>query len=177
MKQKLLLAAFLVIGIVVSSAAQTTAVKKQAKQKTAKQGQAKAVTGKTKYAANNSSTVVLRSVSENNAYAPATRPFTITDPTITTLNQQANGAAAGSSRIAGMPKGTYGFANGKLFLRPTTANSSGTVSGSGAVGTGTTIIGVGTSENSPGVNGKNPNAGTWLWGDRLATRPTTTKQH
>lgn len=179
MKQKIGLTAFLVIGIAVVSEAQTPAGKKPANQQTAKQVQIKPVAVKSRSAGNNSSTVVLRSVSENKAYAPGYRPFVITDPTVTTLNLRAAGVTApvSRSRIAGMPKGTYGFANGKLFLRPTTAHSSGTVSGSGAVGTGTTILGVGTGENTPGVNGKNPYAGTWLWGDRLAIRPTAATRH
>jgi hypothetical protein len=116
-------------------------------------------------------TVSLVANSENNAYgtAPARR-FSIADPTINALNQQAAGNTriVSPSGVVGMPKRAYGFANGKILLRPTTAPSSGTVYGSGSVGTGTTIMGVGAGENALGVNGKNPYAGPSLWGSKAA---------
>lgn len=116
-------------------------------------------------------TVSLMAVGENEAYgtAPARR-FSIADPTINALNQQAAGNTkiVSPSGVVGMPKRAYGFANGKILLRPTTAPSSGTVYGSGAVGTGTTIMGVGAGENALGVNGKNPYAGPSLWGSKAA---------
>jgi hypothetical protein len=122
-------------------------------------------------------TVSLTSTSANQAYAGSARRFSIADPTINILNERANGSniPVGSSGIVGMPKSTYGFANGKILLRNTTAASSGTSYGSGAVATGTTITGIGTAENVIGVNGKNPYAGPWLWGSRPPIRPVTQK--
>lgn len=114
-------------------------------------------------------TVMLTNASANAAYAPsATEPLRIADPTIKALNLRAAGADINSnvSPIMGMPKATYGIANGKILFRNTTATTSGTTHGSGAVGTGTSLLGVGTAESALGVNGKSPYAGTWLWGDR-----------
>lgn len=94
------------------------------------------------------------SASANKAYAAANPGLSIADPTINLLNERANGSNAAVSRsgIVGMPKSSYGFARGKLLLRSTTAPSSGTTYGSGAVATGTTIMGTGTGENTPGIN-------------------------
>lgn len=118
-------------------------------------------------------TVVLSSTSANKAYGLSVGRFSIADPTINVLNQRASGSnvPVSSSGIVGMPKRTYGFAHGKILLRSTTATSSGTAYGSGAVGTGTTLMGVGTGENTPGTNGKNPYAGPWLWGTKPSTVP------
>ena len=116
------------------------------------------------------------SISSNQAYAtPATRPLSIADPTINALRQQAAGntVLVSPSGIVGMPKRSYGFANGKILLRNTTATSSGTLDGSGAVGTGTTLLGIGAGENALSVNGKSPYAGTSLWGSRLPIRNVT----
>lgn len=120
-------------------------------------------------------TVVLSSTSANEAYSPSGGRFSIADPTINVLNQRASGSnvPVSSSGIVGMPKRTYGFAHGKILLRPTTATSSGTAYGSGAVGTGTTLMGVGTGENTPGTNGKNPYAGPWLWGTKPSSLPSS----
>lgn len=141
--------------------------KKAARQEVAK----KKHSTKTETAANNQAEAsatsnTLISSSSNQAYG--SRRFSIADPTIKTLNGRANGSnvPVPSTGIVGMPKGMYGFANGKILLRNTTAPSSGTLYGSGAVGTGTTITGVGAAENAIGVNGKAPYAGPWLWGSR-----------
>lgn len=97
----------------------------------------------------------------------------ISDPTIIRLNQRASGADVplSGSGIAGMPKGSYGFAKGKILLRNTTSTTPGTGYGSGAVGTGTSLQGPGTAESAIGVNGKSPYAGPWLWGDRRPLLP------
>ena len=115
-------------------------------------------------------TTTFTSTSSGQAYGG--RHLSISDPTVVILNERANGddVPVSSSGIVGMPKRAYGFANGKILLRNTTALSSGTAYGSGAVGTGTTITGIGTAENVIGVNGKNPYAGPWLWGSRLPIR-------
>ena len=115
------------------------------------------------------SIVVLNSTSTNNAYTPSsTGRLQLADTTISFMNQRAAGAniSLGTSPILGMPKGTYGFANGKILFRNTTATTSGSSYGSGGVGTGTSIHGAGTSESTIGVNGKSPDAGPWIWGDR-----------
>jgi hypothetical protein len=148
---------------IINAEAQTKSSKKKA-------GTKKAVTKKTsKPAKQDTGTVVLKNTNANAAYAPAaTTGLRIADPTINALNQRAAGADINlrTSPIVGMPKGTYGIANGRILLRNTTATTSGTSYGSGAVGTGTSIIGTGTSEATIGVNGKSPYAGPWLWGDR-----------
>ena len=116
--------------------------------------------------------VTLTSTSENKAYtASAINRLQISDSTINLLNQRAAGinVNVGSSGIVGMPKGTYGFANGRIWLRKTTASTSGSSYGSGGVGTGTSILSAGTSEATIGVNGKSPDAGIPLWGH---TQPT-----
>jgi hypothetical protein len=119
---------------------------------------------------NNSAAVVLRDTSAHQAYGSRSR-LSIADPLVNTMNQRSAGADVrlSGSNIVGMPKGTYGIANGKILLRNSTATSSGTGYGSGAVGTGTAIQGVGTSESTIGVNGKSPYAGSWLWGDKSIT--------
>lgn len=120
----------------------------------------------------NNKTTTLTSTSSDQAYGSSR--FSIADPTIISLNDRANGnnVPVSSSGIVGMPKRVYGFANGKILLRNTTALSSGTTYGSGAVGTGTTITGIGTGENVIGVNGKAPYAGPSLWGSHLPLQRT-----
>lgn len=109
--------------------------------------------------------------STSQAYGRSRSRFSIADPTNNAVNQRTEGSMlVPSSRSLGVARGTYGFANGKLFLRSTTATSSGTNYGSGAVGTGTTITGIGTGENIPGVNGKSANAGLSLWGTQPPLR-------
>jgi hypothetical protein len=140
---------------------------KSAKKKTVTK---KAVAKKTNQkATKQTSTVELNNVGANTAYGTvAPTGLRIADPTINVMNQRAAGADINfrNSPVVGMPKGTYGIANGRILLRSTTATTSGTSYGSGAVGTGTSITGTGTSEATIGVNGKSPYAGSWLWGDR-----------
>lgn len=117
--------------------------------------------------------VSLISISTNEAYdSTSARRFFIADPTINALKKQAAGNTrlVSPSGVVGMPKRAYGFSNGRILLRPTTAPSSGTMYGSGAVGTGTTILGVGAGENALGVNGKSPYAGPYLWGSQSPVR-------
>ena len=114
-----------------------------------------------------SGVIRLMSTSTNEANSVGSR-LNIADPTIKAFNQKAAGAdlKLSGSGIVGMPNGTYGFANGKIFLRSTTATSPGTAYGSGGVGTGTSINSIGTSEATIGVNGKSSYAGPWLWGSK-----------
>ena len=93
--------------------------------------------------------------------------FTISDPTIVALNARANGAdvTISNSGIVGMPKRAYGFGNGKLILNSTAATSSGTITGSGAVGTGSSMGSIGSYGLGIGLNGKSPDAGSAMWGN------------
>ena len=93
--------------------------------------------------------------------------FTISDPTIVALNARANGAdvTISNSGIVGMPKRAYGFGNGKLILNSTAATSSGTITGSGAVGTGSSMGSIGSYGPGIGLNGKSPDAGSAMWGN------------
>lgn len=89
----------------------------------------------------------------------------IADPVVRTLNERANGATTTDFKeFMGVGRGTYGVANGRILLRPNGATTSGGITGSGAVGTGSTPGGVGTHGVSLGVNGKNPYAGPAIWG-------------
>lgn len=156
--KKIVLGGFIICGLLMQSVAQQR-----------KPSEAKRFASKEAKAARKDSSGVLTNTAAYKAKWPAAgNRLTIADPTINIFNQRAAGADAriGGSGIANMPKGSYGFANGKILLRNTTATSSGTGYGSGAVGTGTAIQGVGTGESSIGVNGKSPYAGPWLWGDR-----------
>jgi hypothetical protein len=146
----------------------------QAQTKPAKKSGIKAGSSKTVRAQssplNDTASVVLVNTGSNAAFSTRLR---ITDPTVNTLSNRAAGApiADGAKPIIGMPRSTYGIANGRILLRNTTATTPGTAYGSGAVGTGTSILGVGTSEATLGVNGKSPYAGPWLWGDRRPAYP------
>jgi hypothetical protein len=172
MRQTLILFLIIIMGFQASSFAQANR-RTTAKQQSVKSKRAVAEHNSGSRQMAREDSVVLSSSSTHEAYRPSGGRFSIADPTITVLNQRANGnnVPVSSSGIVGMPKGTYGFANGKILLRPTTATSSGTAYGSGAVGTGTTLMGVGAGENTPGINGKNPYAGPWLWGTKPSTLP------
>jgi hypothetical protein len=183
MKRIVFLVLVLCFGFSATSSAQSADRKKVVRQQTVQRKSTETnKAGATTTQSQNNGEVSLTSTTTNQAYGTADtasragRRFSIADPTINVLNQRASGSNVpiSSSGIVGMPKGTYGFANGKILLRPTTATSSGTVYGSGAVGTGTTIMGVGTGENTPGINGKNPYAGPWLWGTRPSATQTST---
>ncbi len=120
-----------------------------------------------KPAANTTGTVTLTNTSTNEAYgAPlGTNRFSISDPTVRTLNARANGAdiRVSGSGVIGMPRGSYGFANGRITLIPRGSRTSGTQTGSGAVGTGTSPASAGASGHAVFLNGKNPYAGTEIW--------------
>jgi hypothetical protein len=102
----------------------------------------------------------INSISAGNTY-------TIADPTLRALNARANGSdiSISKSGIVGMPKRAYGFANGHLTLYSTGATSSGTITGNGAVGTGSSLGSIGSSGPAIGLNGKSPYAGSTMWGN------------
>ena len=162
--KKIVLLGFMLVGLLVQSEAQQSSAKKKG---TVRKSTAK----KAKASPRNDTTVVLSNSSANQARGTASQ-LRISDPTVLEMNRRANGAAPTTQPVIGMPKSTYGIANGKILLRNTTATTPGTAYGSGAVGTGTSIMGVGTSEATLGVNGKSPYAGPWLWGDRRGAMST-----
>lgn len=109
-------------------------------------------------------------------------PYTISDPTVRTLNLRANGApvAWDSKEVMGVPKIVYGLANGQILFRSRGATTSGTSMGSGTVGTGSSTGPVGMHGLALGVNGKSPYAGPIMDGmivtDINDQRATTTKK-
>jgi hypothetical protein len=91
----------------------------------------------------------------------------IADPTIRTYNQRAfvnTQLDIPGSGIIGMPKLVYGINHGHIIFRSTDSPTIGTSTGSGSVGTGTNVGPIGTAGHAIGVNGKNPYAGTDIYG-------------
>ena len=115
---------------------------------------------------NNGTTTTL--TNQGNYEARANRfQLPISDPVIRALNNRgvAKGAQMfGSSSLLAQPKGTYGYSNGRLWLRTTNSTSIGGVTGNSTVGTGSGNGAVGIGANAAGVNGKNPYAGPSMWG-------------
>ena len=114
-------------------------------------------------------TTTFTSTSSHKAYNSSVSRLEISDPLIKALNAKANGADIkfGPSGLPGVPKGTYGFAKGRIVLYSTGATSQGTATGMGSVGTGTSPGVVGSSGPGMGVNGKSPYAGPDPYGTRL----------
>lgn len=113
-------------------------------------------------------------LSTTNSYSAKTsspvltnKKLSISDPTILALNARANGSdiKISNSGIVGMPKRAYGFGNGKLSFNSTAATSSGTITGSGIVGTGSSLGSIGSYGPGTGLNGKSPQAGSAMWGN------------
>jgi hypothetical protein len=135
---------------------------------------AKNITKKKKVPANTLSpttpdTILLSNTSTNAALAPSATRLSIADPIINALNANAKGTniKLSPSGLIGVPKGTYGFANGKLILYSNNATSTGAITGMGSVGTGSSIGNVGALGPAMGVNGKNPYAGVGSYGTRI----------
>ena len=119
-----------------------------------------------------SPTYTLTNTTNNKAYSSVlsqNNQYQIADPTVRALNEKAIGGDVkiSSSGIVGMPKGTYGFAKGHVTFYTAGSTSSGTITGSGSVGTGSTPGSLGTNGSVPDVNGKNPYAGSSIWGTRI----------
>jgi hypothetical protein len=156
-----------------------TATEAQTKSTKKKQtGQAKTVLknkNAEKTTANTGTTVILNTNTSYPAKTNRTILFspqtthTITDPILTTLDKRAKGANIpfDKSGIVGMPKRAYGFANGRIVLTTTGAVTSGTQTGSGAVGTGTSLATFGSIGAPMNVNGKSPYAGINMWGNAM----------
>jgi len=166
--KKMICGAWLLVAVATVSAAQTAqkqAAKKQAVKNTAQAKKSNKKQSTTK-AANHTAQLV--SINSSKAYG-VKKPvpqFQISDPVVKTLNER---AAAGTAvnvntRMTGVPRGTYGIANGRLTLMPADARSSGTFTGSGAVGTGTSIGIMGTQGPAMSVNGKNTYSGPGIYG-------------
>jgi hypothetical protein len=98
----------------------------------------------------------------NNTY----RQFSIADPTLIYLQDKANGIDNNyyKTPIVGERKHTYGFADGHLILSTSGTTSSGTITGSGAVGTGSSAGSLSSNTYLGGANGKSPYAGPSSWG-------------
>ena len=163
----------IVMIVLVSNMTIAQSAKKKSSIKTSERN-VKAGTGTNKTASNaarHPKTYTLTSTSANNAFnlQQTTNRFEIADPTIRALNARANGAdiKISPSGIVGVPKGTYGFANGRLSLYPNGSTSIGTTTGSGSVGTGSGPGSIGTSGPAIGVNGKSPFTGTGPYGTRV----------
>lgn len=173
MKQ-VVLCVSLLLSMVLGAAAQT---KGKTGMKTQQVSQSKSVINKTSSKKNlsnkNSRTdapTVLNSTGTYKAYGNSNTEagqLRIADPVIKTLNERAAAPAEADvlgSGIIGMPKLTYGIANGHILFRTTDAPTLGTGTGSGSVGTGTNVGSVGAAGNALGVNGKNPYAGPGIYG-------------
>lgn len=98
----------------------------------------------------------------NNTYSH----FSIGDPTLLFLQDRANGMDNRyyKAPIVGERKHTYGFADGHVILSTSGTTSSGTITGSGAVGTGSSTGSLSSNTYLGGVNGKSPYAGPSSWG-------------
>jgi len=105
-----------------------------------------------------------------NRYLSGYNSLQIADPVIKIFNERANGYDTSFNRsgIIGVPKRTYGLANGHLVFRSSGATSSGTMTGSGSVGTGSSPGSMGMGDQVQGVNGKSPYAGPGMWGTKVA---------
>jgi len=166
--KRLILCAGVFIGLLNTAEAQT---KKAASNKS----QAAAKSSST-----NKNTKKLESTSAYEAKAPAlpksslgwqntpatTNSFRINDPIIRTLNAKAHGANVpiDFKEFLGVGRGAYGIANGRIMLRPTGSTTSGGITGSGSIATGSTPASAGIHATVPTVNGKNPYAGPGMWG-------------
>jgi hypothetical protein len=119
------------------------------------------------------------SLNSSSAYpAFATRPAgpalspgqaQISDPTLRAMIRNTTSTDVRKSRsgVVGMPKGSYGFANGHLTLYTTGTTTSGSMTGNGAVGTGSSVGTLGANGLDRFVNGKSPDAGSGIWGNRI----------
>lgn len=164
------------IVLLLALAAPTTAQDKKnkdpVKKATAQKNRVQKPVNRSEKDTNENLTYRLTSTSTNKAFAnrqSATPRFSIADPIIGALNAKAGGnpIEISSSGIVGVPKGTYGFAHGKIILYPSGATSSGTSTGSGSVGTGTGPGSIGMFGPAIGVNGKSPFTGTGSYGVRI----------
>ena len=124
---------------------------------------------------NSSNTTILNTTTNyaakanTNSLSVLKNDYIVTDPILTTLNARANGTNIqfNKSGIVGMPKRAYGFANGHIVFNSSGSVTSGTQTGSGAVGTGTSLATFGSMGTPMNVNGKSPYAGINMWGNAM----------
>lgn len=166
------------ILLLISTAAQSQIKSKKTKTKQAAHSQT-ASNKETKSTPLPSNTITLNTITSYPAKAKAKTKtntlsvlknnYTISDPILTTLDARANGANIrfNKSGIIGMPKRAYGFANGRITFNTNGAVTSGTQTGSGAVGTGTSLGTFGSMGAPMNVNGKSPYAGINMWGNAM----------
>jgi hypothetical protein len=168
--KKMILCAAMLLSIAVVSQAQAIKSKTGAKTQAGKMSMSKRMD---KAGAQEQDKKVYRSVStaeyaaKSGLVQETPSQYTIADPMINALNAKARGSdiRISKSGIVGMPKRAYGFANGHLTLYTTGTTSSGTITGSGAVGTGSSLGSIGSEGAGIAVNGKSPYAGTAMWGN------------
>jgi len=162
--KRIILSALLLLSIGLSAIAQTK--KTAAKKKTTLSAKTNNKTSTVKKQTANQ--VVLVNTGSYKAYAQSATNMRlqISDPIVRTLDAKAEGAniRVSNSGIVGMPRGSYGFANGKIKLYNTVATTPGGITGSGTVGTGSHPGSIGTGANAISVNGKSPYAGSGMWG-------------
>lgn len=179
----------MLVSIGMASSAQTTRAKSPKKQPAAKTTTARKTTKAKRPATQpmpaatpaGSTADRTYTMSNSASHSAYTAPYSlsrlqIADPTIRTLNANAYGAdiRVSGSGVVGMPRGTYGFANGRITLMPGGARTSGTQTGSGATGTGTSAGSAGSFGPGMGTNGKNTYGGPWLWSSGNNTLPPPT---
>ena len=108
--------------------------------------------------------IKMSSTAEYAAMQPAdNEPLTISDPIVRTFNERSNGRSmeVDMYEMIAAPKRAHGFAHGHITFTPGGARTSGAITGSGSVSTGTSPGAVGTLGS--GLNGKNPYAGIGIW--------------
>lgn len=162
--KRIIWSAGLLLLISVTAEAQT----KKAAQKKKTPQTVRTTNKKTTTKKQTNNTVTLADTTSYSAYSGNTnsKRFQISDPVVRTMDANSKGAniRVSGSGIVGMPRGSYGFANGKIKLYNTVATTSGGITGSGTVGTGSYPGSIGTGANAISVNGKSPYAGSGMWG-------------
>jgi hypothetical protein len=171
MKTIIISAILICVGGLVNAQAQQNTKSTSTRTSSAK-SIAKGRTNNTNKSVNEKNSASLSATSSYNAKQTSnstskTNAYTISDPTVLTLNARANGAntPVSKSGIVGMPKRAYGFRNGHVLLYSTGATSSGTITGTGVVGTGSSLGNIGSYGSAIGLNGKSPYAGSTMWGN------------
>lgn len=144
-----------------ASKSAASATKKAPTQKSTRKSESSPVTSKTYNLMHTNNSAALNGNTINSRYF-------IADTTVRVLNYRA--ATGGTNpnvtlrQVTGVGKGAYGIFKGRLTLMPLGARSSGATTGSGSVGTGTSLGVMGSSGPAIGLNGKNPYAGSSIYG-------------
>ena len=169
--KKIILCVCSVCLLTLISSAQSTQRKKSTKNQAAKAVVKRQPKLTSVNSSNTTQAIKLNSTSHYSAWSGSdvsiADRYSITDPTLKALNARASGADVpmGKSGIVGMSKRAYGFGNGHLTLYTTGATSSGTITGNGAIGTGSSLGNIGSYGSAIGLNGKSPYAGSTMWGN------------